>query len=377
MSLLLRTTKLSHRATPSNALLTPRFFALPPLLRSRAFHASAPCQNLFLTTIHASHDALTSLHTLTGLPWVYTLPLFAVLLRATVVLPISIYSRRATQKQVTLTPLVAAWRHTLQHETMREVGHLGPNVSQKTLLLKLRRKRAEIFRRHGCGMWKNFLALLQLPIFLSVMEAIRKMCGSNQGLLGMMMGNDLTVATGVEDVTGVITGEGLLTSAISIPLETSLATEGALWFPNLLLADPQLALPFILSATILLNIFSSRARSGVQQSKWQKRLMRSMGLAALAIGPLMINVPSALLVYWISSSGAAVAQAVLLDKLMPMPKAVKACEPRGKRGLKLGGNGDMKERARVVPKVMRDPALHVESYAPEKIDSMKGRRVKR
>lgn len=217
---------------------------------------------------------------------------------------------------------------------MHEVGHLGPNVAQNTLLKKIRSKRRELYKRHGCGRWRNYLSLLQIPVFLSVMEALRKMCGSNQGILGMLMGEDKAVGEAVEagvqgaDTAIAVAGEEVLTTAMGIPLETSLATEGALWFPNLLLADPHLVLPFVLSGTILLNILGGRTPYAAMGT-WQRRITRSLSLVALCIGPLMLNVPSALLIYWISSSGTAYLQHVLLDKFMPIPKPVLPCVPKG------------------------------------------------
>ncbi|EKD16527.1 uncharacterized protein L3040_001263 [Drepanopeziza brunnea f. sp. 'multigermtubi'] len=300
---------LLHRTKLPRPPALHQVLLLPSSLRSRTFHASPRPQNVLLTAINASHTALDGLHSLTGLPWAYSIPLFALLLRCTIILPISIYQRRAILKQASLLPLLQSWRHALQHETMREV----------------RAKRSELYSRHGCGMWKNFLMLVQLPVFLSVMEALRKMCGSREGVLGMLMGNQNNVVeTGVENVAGVITGDGLVDQALSIPTEMSLATEGVLWFPNLLVGDPQLVLPFVLSATLLLNIF------GLPTSKrpWSVRLKRSLGLVCLVVGPLMINVPSALLIYWISSSASAYLQALALENFMPIPKAVAPCEPK-------------------------------------------------
>jgi len=306
--------------------LSKLFLQLPPTYRS--FHAS-PAPQLIATAVSVSHDALTALHTLTGLPWAYTIPLFAFTIRTTLILPISIYQRRVNQRQVSLAPLIQSWRHALKHETMREVGHLGPIVAHRTLLGKLRVKRNEIYKRWGCNLWKNYLGLWQMPIFLSVMEALRNMSGARQGWFGMLSGSN-NVAAGVENTEAVLTADGLISSSL-IPVESTFATEGALWFPDLLLPDPQLVLPFMLSGAILLNLFGHKP---VALGKWQTRLRRTMGLVALAIGPIMINVPSALLLYWVSSSMVAYGQAVLLETLMPVKKPVTPCEP--KRPMKSG-----------------------------------------
>ena len=118
----------------------------------------------------------------------------------------------------------------------------------------------------------------------------------------------------------------MLESGISI--EPSFATEGALWFPNLLVADPQMILPFMLSGVILLNLTKSTG-TGV----WQKRLMRSLGVVGLAMGPLTLHFPSALLIYWISSTMLAYVQTAVLDKMMPIKQPVVPCKPRRNIGL--------------------------------------------
>jgi inner membrane protein COX18 len=153
------------------------------------------------------------------------------------------------------------------------------------------------------------------------------MCGANQGWFGMLVGwgngaSDSSSPAGTVD--GVITGDGLVAPS-PIGIEESLATEGALWFPNLLEADPQLVLPFMLSASILLNLFGHQR---IALGPWQTRFRRGMGVAALCVGPIMMHVPSALLLYWVSSSLMAYGQALLIDWAIPIAKPVTPCEPK-------------------------------------------------
>lgn len=138
------------------------------------------------------------------------------------------------------------------------------------------------------------------------------MCGKEAGLLGM-----IAARFGWDEPANVIEG------SLSIPIEESFATGGALWFPDLLVADPQMILPFVLSGAILLNLYNAPGNS-----IWQKRLKRSLGLVGLAIGPLTLQVPSAMLVYWISSSMMAHMQAAVLNKVMPVKPPVTPCKPR-------------------------------------------------
>ncbi|KAL3420526.1 hypothetical protein PVAG01_06971 [Phlyctema vagabunda] len=293
------------------------FFQLPPTYRS--FHAS-PAPRFLDATLGVTQTVLEGLHSTTGLSWAYTIPLSAALLRLTVILPISIYLRRTQQQQVALTPLLSAWQHIIRRETMAEVGHLGPTVAQSTALKKMRAKRQEIFRRFDCQAWKGLVPpFIQLPFWLIMIETVRRMCGSQVGLLGMAVSR----ISGTEEATAAST-------AIEQGLHRieSLATEGMLWFPNLLLPDPQLVLPFMLSGLILLNM---SGKGNVNAALWQTRLSRGLKIGALAIGPLTLHVPSAILVYWISSTGLGLMQSKALSVFMPLQPPVAPCVEKPSR----------------------------------------------
>jgi mitochondrial inner membrane protein COX18 len=292
--------------------LSSVFLRLPAAYRS--FHAS-PRAPFLETGVAAAHTLIEGLHASTGLPWVYTLPLAALAIRATCILPISIYARRKIHRQAALAPVVQSWQHVLRKETMRETGYLGPHVTQQKLLWQLRRKRSEIYKRWGCQVWKTMLPLVQLPVWLTAIEAVRAMCGIRTGLLGMILRSE-------KNADSPIAG---------IEKEASFATDGALWFPDLLVPDPQMILPFMLTGAVLLNL--TNAHGGPVQSVWQRRLTNSFRVVALALGPLTLQVPAAMLVYWISSSVLAYIQAVILNRAMPMPPAVKPCKPRKPRGV--------------------------------------------
>lgn len=298
---------------PSSTNIAAVFLQLPAGYRS--FHAS-PRPRFLEAGVATAHTLIEGLHASTGLSWAHTLPLTALAVRTTLILPLSIYARRITQQQAALTPVVQSWQHVLRKETMAEAGHLGPAVAEEKLLWKMRRKRSEIYARWGCSMWKTMLPLAQLPVWLTAIEAVRAMCGARAGLLGMMMRTE-------NNVDAITAG---------IAQEVSFATGGALWFPDLLVPDPQLVLPFMLSGVILLNLTNASARTGQEQTVWQRRIQRSLGVFALAIGPLTLQVPSAMLVYWISSSLLAYLQAAVLDKVMPIPAPVKPCDPRKRSG---------------------------------------------
>ena len=191
-------------------------------------------------------------------------------------------------------------------QEMNAKGKPGsPLLAQSILLKKTREKRNELYNRWGCPRWRTYLPLLQLPVWLTAIEAIREMCGQQSGLLGMAF------RTKIDGIAQVL------------PIQESFATEGMLWFPDLMVSDPQLILPFILSGTIYLNITRGSSRIP-KTSLWQKRFDRSLKVVALAIGPLTLQVPSAMLLYWIASSSFAYAQGFIVEKAIPLKSQAAA-----------------------------------------------------
>jgi inner membrane protein COX18 len=123
--------------------------------------------------------------------------------------------------------------------------------------------------------------------------------------------------------------------------DPSMATGGCLWFPDLTAADPLHILPLALSAILVLNVMpksmpqlrillglDSTPEGAIGSSKWRLRLQRSLLMVAMAVGPLTMDLPAALHLYWISSAALTATQTIIISWLMPMPKNV----PPAKRG---------------------------------------------
>jgi inner membrane protein COX18 len=124
-------------------------------------------------------------------------------------------------------------------------------------------------------------------------------------------------------------------------VEPTLATEGALWFPDLLAGDPTGVLPVVLSATLILNI---RKGWGIMTPStdladlptmqlYQATFFRGLGLflqlMAVNVGwsAYVSELPAALMIYWITSANVATLQTYLLEKYMfmrpPIPNLQK------------------------------------------------------
>lgn len=301
-------------------------------LSSRSFHASP--RPLFLEAVlDSTHDLLAGIHGATGLSWALTLPLTALGVRLFVGLPLAVYQRRAHQRRVALQPLRAAWQAATRKAAMEESRHLGPAFVVRDVQRRMNRKTTELHSRWKCGVWREWLQILYLPVWLAVIEAVRGMSGANRGLLGLLADGaaDVVPAISTPAVPAEATAELPTTPepALSTAFEPSMATEGMLWFPDLTVADPVHVLPFVLSATLLLNIYSAAKRglpSG-EEPVWRRRLRRILSTVALAAGPLTLEMPSAMLVYWISSAAVAYGHTLLLDMWIPLQKPIRPCKP--------------------------------------------------
>lgn len=314
-------------------------------LSRRAFHVTS--RHHFIDfCLNETYTLITSLHAATGLSWAAALPLTALIVRISLIAPITLYSHSVSQRRLKNRPLLEAWAHVYRKKIKEEHAAKGPKACQKLFVKQFSQKSAEIYKMTGTQRWKSFLPYLQLPVWLTVIETIRRMCGTSGGLLGMIQesldksspqntpvddsqslskSSQVETASEIDDWKMVQSNDSKLPEDIFeasvVPVEPTLSTEGALWFPDLLIPDPHLILPFILSATMFANIaYQERiARKGsLTPSAFQRRLGNSFKIVILAVGPLTLAVPSAIHIYWISSSAFALANSVLMNWYSPI-----------------------------------------------------------
>ncbi len=353
----------------------------------KAFHASSRRQ-LLDTCLSQTHSLIIGLHALTGLPWAVTLPLTALLVRSVLIAPLTTYVHITNRRRQDHQPLIQAWTHRFRDEVMKEHAAEGPIKCQKLVRKKLLKKCAEIYRETGTQRWKSFLGYLQVPVWLTVIETIRRMCGSREGLLGMIQSRffgsnqDASVPNEQENMLETAlsepssTSEGLQMSSTEgidilesigkdplIPLESSMATEGALWFHNLLLPDPHLALSFILSGSLFANILYQERRAktlGWKPSAMQRGLGNFFKIGAFAVGPLTLSFPSAIHLYLISGSVFGLANSVLLNRYLPLAMTSQPPNPESSElGQKVTPN-TWESQSKQVHKIRkrRDPQRH-------------------
>ncbi|KAL8798023.1 MAG: hypothetical protein Q9182_007022 [Xanthomendoza sp. 2 TL-2023] len=233
----------------------------------------------------------------------------------------------------------------------------GPEASNRLLQKMLMKKRNELYGRTGTQQWKSFLPYLQFPVWLTAIETIRRMSGVQEGLLGLLQKSltwsepedplfdrketEATTVSSEETLQNhgpempFSTGDSSISNNVFevpvVPVELSFAEEGMLWFPDLLVPDPQLLLPFILSLTLFANINNaerSARRLGAKPTAFRRRLGNAFKIVALATGPMTLSMPSAIHLYWISSSLFALSYNMFMDWYSPLVAGARPCTER-------------------------------------------------
>lgn len=298
-----------------------------PVHQIRQFHATRPTP-FINEVLDISSSFIHGVHSFTGLPWVASIPLTALIVRMTVAMPLQMYTKVQSRKEQTLAPILSSWQEHYKREA-RQQGHrprgeplLAPQAVSE-LVRTVGSKRRSLHSSWGVHRYWKPVTILQMPVWISVMESLRAMSGNNRGLVPYLL-SLLEPASAKE------------ASSPHLAVEPSLATEGAFWFPDLLAGDPSGILPLVLTASILLNISLGWKVAPLREladlsTKELKRRGSARGLR-LFLQALALNVgfasfayemPIALLIYWITSTNTATVQSLILDKFMFTRSALK------------------------------------------------------
>lgn len=150
----------------------------------------------------------------------------------------------------------------------------------------LRSYTRDFYKQNNVSPLKLFLLpWVQLPLWITVSFALRNICGFTY------LNSDID--------TGLY------------PPSPGIETEGALWLTNLAVADPHYILPAILLVTNILNIElnSLRNKDPKRLERWLTRLFRGLTFFVFA---LSTQVPSAMSLYWASSSTYGLVQNIIM-----------------------------------------------------------------
>ncbi|KAJ5084405.1 mitochondrial export translocase Oxa2 [Penicillium alfredii] len=281
----------------------------------RHFHPTKPAR-LINEVVETSTGLIHGVHSLSGLPWVASIPLTAVLVRMVVALPLQIYTRINSRRDQDLNPLLHSWREFYQKQAQSQ--RLGAAAAKTKVQVSIQNRGQQLRSRWNVSSYYRPANFLQVPIWISLMESLRAMCGNENGLLSMlhvMFKRDFESSSAV--------------GSLPLNIEPSLANEGALWFPDLLAGDPTGILPAVLTASILLNVRTGWNTTPLTEAADMPALQMYrvsffnglrvfIQVLALNVGisSWFYGMPTALMIYWITSTNVATLQTMLLGKYM-------------------------------------------------------------
>lgn len=292
------------------------------LQQTRQFHPTKPAPFIG-EVLGAASGFVYGVHSLTGLPWVYSLPLTALTVRMLVAMPLQLYIKKIARKERDLAPLIHSWtRHIASNPTLSFDHTRFKGLTSRNAPIVISRMRRELHREWKIPRYYKYASIVQLPIWLAIMESIRGMCGDDRGFLRYIMS------------LSTFWWPGGAQHALPSAAESSLASEGALWFPDLLAGDPTGALPLMLTASLILNIRTGwKTKSPVEIADLPRFDMviglipagfkNVLSVLAVYIGySAWFSMPSALMLYWITSTNVATLQTVLINKYLSSKPAL-------------------------------------------------------
>lgn len=372
-----------------------RLLALPPALRQSVFQQqfrsgarpfsipaiieSVPAARYVETTLALIPATVMESLASVGLPWYAVLPVSAVVFRSLLVYPLFQRSlRKKLAQRASIAPLIQAHLSLYKRQEMKD-PRIGLNTVQRFAMvlhrwLATRRLEKNLFSRNALA-FERTMSFLTL---MTVSESIRRLSGSREGLLSVLMRPfswilgptpdaapeqhpaQSTTSPPVQPTSHGLESEPASTSssadaftsadfntlstsvpspdqilqpvASSPPLsvdspwfEPALLTDGFSWCPDLTAADPTLTLPFVFSASFFANIyFAPRIadQHGVAKATNLQRIV--MTVAIFSIYPAL-QMPSALLIYFTSNIWVSALQSRWLAYRFPVRPAPSAC----------------------------------------------------
>lgn len=208
-------------------------------------------------------SALELLHVHAHLPWWLSIITATVALRI-LMFPLAVRMTTNAAKIANLQPETAAIMKRANDYKM--AGNMQKRTEE---LVKL----SGLYQKHGCNPLMMFaMPMLQIPVFVSFFFALRKMAAA--------------------------------------PV-ASMTHGGAFWFTDLTVADPFFALPLIACLTFLTNVELGGESTGEPNPTYNK-MKNFMRVSAILVLPISITFPSALFMYWCTTSVIQSGQILLL-----------------------------------------------------------------
>uniref|UniRef100_H3CH32 Cytochrome c oxidase assembly factor COX18 n=1 Tax=Tetraodon nigroviridis TaxID=99883 RepID=H3CH32_TETNG len=211
---------------------------------------------------------LVGVQQLTGFPWWLSIIVSTVTVRTLITLPLAAYQVVIIAKVEALQAEISELAKRLRYEVSVRAKERGWTEKEKRFQFQrnLRHLVSQLYIRDNCHPFKaSLLVWVQLPLWISLSLALRNL------------------------------------SLEEPALQAALAAGGALWFPDLTSPDPTWILPLCLGLTNLLivEVFSLQK---LHQSRLQRLTTNFIRGFSVLMVPVAASVPSAMALYWLSSS---------------------------------------------------------------------------
>jgi YidC/Oxa1 family membrane protein insertase len=204
-------------------------------------------------------------HSLSGLPWWAAIMCVTIVSRV-LVMPVNISSLRNSLRLKRIIPQVA--------DLQTQMSNVNEPEERR---LQAARQLRELFRLHHCSPLHHLWVPLVFPaVFLSYFGAVHNLCLA----------------------------------------ESTMATEGTLWFTNLMTADPTYLLPILSSLTWLWTV---QLGGGTLYRTWPglRTLAKTVAMASI---PIVSTLPAGVFLFWIPANLYAVIRSYVMQS-----DAVRRC----------------------------------------------------
>ena len=282
--------------------------AVQNCLQSRKFHASRPSL-IINEALQFSSEAFYYVHSTTGLSWGLSIPLTAALCQLGFS-PLHFLIEKNQKLRTDCANLLIAWREIYRRQVLRKMESRteisDAMEAEYEVRRKLMAKEKQFQKEMGFrGRWFGWTSLTYIPIWISNLAALRRMCG----------------------ITKQSTEDPILASdASGIVYEPALASDGMLWFADLTTADPTWLLPITAWGLMGLSI----KQIGMKRTGPPTFLQKMIQVMILMFGPLLITqeVSSAVVLAIIGSVSTGILRREVLDRLIGHVNPIKPARPR-------------------------------------------------
>ncbi|KAM7429708.1 Cytochrome c oxidase assembly protein cox18 [Porites harrisoni] len=250
-----------YKRHSSNGTWSPYFFISPDL-----------------PPIYALQVLLEKVHAWTHLPWWAVIIGSTAALRSVITVPLAIHQNKLIAEIELRQPTVSMMTEALKHRVVSECRRLSVSADEADKLFKKRHRKMiyDYYQSEGCNPMKMYiLPWIQLPLWFFLSLSFR-------------------------NLTGFFPSQRKADGDVILPCP-EIANEGALWFPDLTVADPTLIIPFAVGIFNLTNIELNALRRH-KATKFQRIVTNTLRIVSVGMVVVASQVPAAMSLYWAVSA---------------------------------------------------------------------------